>query len=277
MDFILNSVQKDVTYSGFHGYHDHHGQALNMPVTEQKYMIGVELETVFPSAGERRSWCNACKSNWFYMEEDGSLPSAGCEFITTPLAPRDAKNPDMWKTLIKALREANVRSYGTSSTGLHVHISRTIFGSDVNAVGRLVYMYYYVLDPETRRKIFGRSNADYARDLDKSRAPKTSAVNTLKVALKYKEVRDEIAKELCDVSTRNRYYSINLQNTNTVEFRQGKGTVNNVRIAAICEFAEAMCLYVKRNVDLSRYTEADFLATLAPEGVCKSFYLNNEQ
>lgn len=284
MEFINPNVEESEIYSGYHDYHDHHGECLNMPIGNDKpWMIGVELETYFPDEDDRDRWCDDCESNWFFMESDCSLPDGGCEFITTPLAPDDAKNPDTWYPLIKALREAGVRSYNSSSTGLHVHISKTIFGDNPqeqsDCIGRLLYLYYYVLTDATRARVFGRrGSSSYAKDLDKGSARKTTAASdVLKVALKYKEVRDEVSKELVSATRMDRYYTINLQNSETVEFRQGKGSVNNRRVAAICEFVEACCLYVRDNTDISRYTEAGFLCSLDDAGPVMQFYMSDEQ
>lgn len=279
--FILKSVEENVIYTGYHGYHDADRKPLNMPKKDTPYMIGVELETVFLDGSlARRKWCDAVKSNWFFMEEDCSLPTGGCEIITTPLPPKDAKNPDTWLPLISSLRANNVRSHHTSETGLHVHISKSIFGNTMNeidnGVARVIYLYYYILNPDIRSAVFGRSSTGYAKDLDFSSTPKTNAtMHTLKVALKYKEVRDQVAKELNDTAKTNRYHSVNPMNAMTLEFRQGKGTVNNVRIAAICEFVEAICLYCKRNKNISEYTTDKFLATIDKSSLALA-YINKE-
>lgn len=282
MEFINKNVEQDTLYSGFHGYHDHDGQSLNMPVRNSAdYMMGVELETKFPSDSDRDDWCDECESNWFYMEADCSLPRGGCEFITTPLAPADAKNPKTWAPLITALAREGVISYQRSECGCHIHISCTAFGQTAkeqsDAKARLIYLYYYVLDPGVRQLVFNRPSTHYATDLESSITPKTEAVSKLKVALKYKEVRDEVQQELCDMTHRNRYYSINIRNAKTVEFRQGKGSLNATRIAAICEFVEACALYARKHKDIAKYTQEDFLSTLREDGLVKTFCLTKEK
>lgn len=283
MEFINKNVERDVMYTGYHSYHEHHGARLNKPIVNgQPYMMGVELETVFPDSEDRNDWCDEVQSNWFYMERDGSLPGGGCEIISTPLAPKDAKNPSTWYPLVKALRDAGARSCKDRTTGLHVHISKEVFGSSAQAqsdgIGRLLYFYYYVLSEDTREAVFARRSSSYAHDLDKRYATKTAAADTLKVALKYKDVRDEVGKELSSLVRRDRYHSINIDPNNpTIEFRQGKGSINNRRIAAICEFVEACCLYVKRNTDYTEYSEARFLETLKEDGVCKTYYFDEEK
>lgn len=279
MEFILKSVEKKEIYSGFYDYHYHKDEYLNLPKAKVPYMMGVELETLFrgdyvDNADERRdNWCDNCKSNWFFMEEDGSLGEGGCEFITTPLAPEDAKNPSTWAPLIKALHDANVVSYQSSDTGLHVHISTDALGTteqeQQEAKLRLLYFYFYVLSASTRKRVFARNCGGYSEEL---RGEQAAAASKLKVALRYKEVRDAVCKELKDQVDCSRYYAINFENEDTVEFRQGKGSLNALRIASICEFVEACCLYVRKKKDISRYSEEDFLGTLP--ALCKNYCFN---
>lgn len=264
-----NYEQKEI-YVGYHDYHDHKSSYLNEPVGKKqpKYKIGVELETVFPSIPSRRDFCNSFQSNFVFMESDASLPSSGCEFITIPLLPSDATDVGFWSPLICMLSRYGVRSWGARETGLHVHISRTVFGPtpDVqsNGIGRLLYLYNYVIDADARRRIFGRGSTDYAKQLGES--PIANATKLLKEALQVKEVSEKVCKELCDQGRRGRGYQINLTNEHTIEFRQGKGSVNAARVAAVCSFVILCCDYAAKKENLYDYSWNDFVKYIRANG-----------
>jgi hypothetical protein len=232
------------------------------------YRVGVELETVFPTSSARREFASSFKSNYVFMESDCSLPSSGCEFITIPLLPSDATDVGFWSPLISTLSRLGVRSWGARETGLHVHISRTVFGPtpDVqsNGIGRLLYLYNYVIDAQIRKRIFGRSNTDYARQMGDT--PIATATKLLKEALQVKEVSEKVCKELCDQGVRQRDYQINLTNETTIEFRQGKGSVNAARVAAVCSFVILCCEYSAKKENLYDYSWNDFAKFIRAHG-----------
>ena len=96
MDYISKNYKRTYLYSGLHGYHAHHGCAMNDPkgYSVKKGRIGVELEVEFTDY-DKCSEFKRAKSNWFYLERDGSIGghnTEGVEIITIPLRPQDAKD-----------------------------------------------------------------------------------------------------------------------------------------------------------------------------------------
>ena len=263
--FINESYENREMYTGYHDYHAHKDDYLNKPVGSQpKYYIGVELETVFPSRVHRKEFCDNFKSNIIFMESDCSLPSSGCEFISVPLKPKDARNEAFWEPFIRTLYREGVKSWGYSETGMHIHISRTVF-TDPQAIGRLLYMYNYVIDADTRRRIFGRGQGEWARQMGSTE--KASAVKVLPEALKIKKVKDDVCNELTSVGRRDRSLQINLTNAETVEFRQGKGSVSAGRIAAVCDFVCLLCEYVNKKTDMENYSYDSFMDYIREKGI----------
>ena len=123
--FFYNKYESTVVYSGIHSYHRHHCVHQNESKKQKNgYRVGVELEVEFKNQSYKDSFSNS-KSNWFYMERDGSLNERGCEIITIPMYPVDIKSPKLWNPLVDAL-SSKARSWDSSRCGLHIHIGRML-------------------------------------------------------------------------------------------------------------------------------------------------------
>lgn len=246
-ELMSNKYQKDVIFEGMHSYHAHHGERVNLPLKRYTHRIGVELEVEFPSSSKRDTFTNI-KTNWFYCERDGSLGSYGCEIITIPLHPNDAKSHEFWKPLCDTLVPLGAKSWDTSTCGCHVHIGREILGSDDDeksqTLGKLLYFYHeYLKDALGNCKIYGRTHG-YHDTICKTDV--SSAVKTLgSSVLKDKEVREKLDKSMKDRSRTTRYFDVNVMNSATIEFRKGRGSLNPERIAMIVEWSELIVSYAK--------------------------------
>lgn len=248
-ELMLNNYEAREIYTGLHSYHDSHGRRMNMPVGDMKenqYRIGVELE-IEAKNREMRDTITNLRTNWFFMETDGSLGSNGIEIVTIPLLPKDATNAKTWSPLVDYLKN-KANSYQRSSCGLHVHIGREAFGKDETerqaTLGKLLYFYYECLKPEDfNTKVFGRSVTYNERPFT---CKESEAVKVLGTELmRDKKVREKVDKGLKDEANRTRYYDINIQNEATVEFRKGKGSICTERIVAIITYCDLMVKYCK--------------------------------
>lgn len=246
-ELMSNKYQKDIIFEGMHSYHAHHGQEANLPLKRYTHRIGVELEVEFNSSSKRNQFTDI-KTNWFYCERDGSLGSNGCEIITIPLHPNDAKSHEFWKPLCDTLVSLEAKSWDTSTCGCHVHIGREILGSDDDeksqTLGKLLYFYHeYLKDTLGNCKIYGRTHG-YHDTICKTDV--SSAVKTLgSSVLKDKEVREKLDKSMKDRSRITRYFDVNVMNSATIEFRKGRGSLNPERIAMIVEWSELIISYAK--------------------------------
>ena len=245
--FTSDNYTSDTEYVGFHSYHHHHGVSMNMPKRRfSGYRIGIELEVEFMSDSKRAKFCDT-PSNWFYCESDGSLGSYGCEIITIPLLPKDAKSVDFWKPLTDYLG-SRAKSWDTGRCGLHVHIGREILGvSDEEkseTIGKLLYLYHhFVKDTRMNIKIYGRERGYH--DQDGKSVAGSSAKELGSEVLKIKSVREKVKDAMIEKSSRDRYFDINLRNTHTIEFRKGRGSIKPERITMVVDYCERMCLYAK--------------------------------
>lgn len=237
------------TWRGKHSYHGSHcGVFSNDPIKANKknYRIGVELEVAAKSR-EKYAELTKLKSNWLTMESDSSLPDYGVEIITIPLSPKDAKDPEMWASMVGKVSSL-ADSWEKSSCGLHVHIGREILGDDAEkasaTVGKLLYLYHHFLNgTPLNTKIYGRSCAYHEQN---GKTPEGDAVKTLGGAvLKNKEIVKRLDSSLKAKTSTSRYFDINLENSKTIEFRKGKGSINVDRIISVITYSEMMIEYAK--------------------------------
>lgn len=249
MSFFHDKYERGITYKGVHEYHHHHGERPNAPLKEGRgHKIGVELEVEFNNRDLKTTWGNKAKSNWFYSERDGSLnDSTGVEIITIPMNPKDIKARSTWEPLVNYL-SCKAKSWDSTRCGLHVHIGREILGSNPEqqseTIGKLLYLYHHFVNgTDMNTKIFGRSRAYNEKD---GKTREGDAVATLgSGVLKLKEIKDTLKKGMIEKSSSDRYFDINLQNTHTIEFRKGRGSIKASRIIMVIEYCEMLCKYAK--------------------------------
>lgn len=261
--FISDHYDADTTYKGIHSYHFHHDCLMNQPtIPFRGHRIGVELEVEFYNEDDRDDFSDI-GSNWFYLERDGSLNEFGCEIITIPILPKDAKDVEFWKPLTSYL-STRARSWDTNTCGLHVHIGREILGRTdeqrSETLGRLLYLYHhYVKDTRLNIKIYGREYGYHDHDgkTDVGGAAKTIGGDVFKL----KDLSTRIKNASISKSNEGRYFDINIQNDRTIEFRKGRGSLKANRIAMVVEYSERMCIYAK-NTPWSQISYDDFVCYL---------------
>lgn len=246
-DYISDRYTETRLYRGFGSYHSHRECQYNTPKRgTSKYLVGIELEVEFTERCHRDNFV-AKDSNWFYCESDGSLGCNGCEIITIPLHPQDAMDRDFWYQLVDSIKEV-AESWNTGRCGLHVHVSRTVLGSTTDLqtenLGKLLYLYHhYLKDTRVNVEIYGRSRGYNEND---GKTKYGDAVATIgKEILKTKSIKDKLGAEMRCKARSTRYFDINVQNSATIEFRKGRGSINSKRIVSVIEWCLLMCEYVK--------------------------------
>lgn len=247
-EFIAEGYTRCHIFTGSHYYHMHQGQPMNTPIESYRgYRIGVELEVEFNSESKRDEFAEK-ESNWFYLEQDGSLGYAGIEIITIPLLPKDAKSVDFWKPLTSYLGSV-ASSWDTSTCGLHVHIGREILGRTEaersESLGKLLYLYHhFIKDTRFNINVYGRERG-YG-DTDGKTPLGDAAKQFGSKILKDKDCAEKVKTEMLNKSRNGgRYFDINIQNNATIEFRKGRGSINPKRIAMVVEYSERLALYAK--------------------------------
>lgn len=234
----------DHIFRGYNSYgHDHNSDAMNTPINGVNgYRIGVELEVEFENNSQRIRFAQQ-SSNWFKCKRDGSLSSdGGCEIVTIPLMPADARSPQFWQPLCQQLTDLGATSWNNGRCGLHVHIGREILGDgdfDRQAsIGRIYGMYESFSDRDLA-KVFGREYGHWCKKTDTEHDSFVKNNNLLKEksgSAMYAQV-----KKAADCG--DRYRAINTTPAPTIEFRQGRGSLNADRIIGIVEFTSHMAEY----------------------------------
>lgn len=282
VEFIHPNYKTDHTYTGMGGYHD--SVRWNDPIkTDKKYRIGVELEIEAKTSDLKRV-INESKSNWFYQQRDGSLSSDGIEIITVPLQRKDAMARSTWRELVEYLSD-KAEAWKRTSCGLHVHFGREILGDTAEqqseTIGKMLYLYHHFLNrTPINEKIYGRSRTynEQVGTSETADAAKKLGSDVFKV----KEIKDRVKGALTTASSTGRYFDINLRNTNTIEFRKGKASINVDRIIAVIRWSELIVLYSKK-ANWTKISYEDFIAYVSKnitetEPLAKYFTMNtNEQ
>lgn len=245
-EWIAEHYAQRYKYRGQHEYHHSHSTIFNEPLKRHKHLMGIELEVEFDDEDDRENFTNM-ESNWFQRESDGSLEEYGCEIVTIPLLPEDAKSVEFWQPLCSYLSRY-ASSWDTGRCGLHVHIGREILGTTEEqkseTLGRLLYVYHHCIkDTRLNCKIYGRERGYSDRD---GKTDVSNAVSVLGTdVLGIKAVRDKVKDSMFNRAHSARYFDINLQNSSTIEFRRGRGSIKADRIAMVAEYCERLCIYAK--------------------------------
>lgn len=171
-----------------------------------------------------------------YMKDDGSL-SDGFEIVTHPHTLSDYQTAFNWE-FVNRLKREGFRSWNTDTCGLHVHVSRTAFGTGESPWGRadrdrlilkrqaheLRFMKLIYDNQRQVERIAGRSGNHYATFQDKGK---------LVSKLKYGN------------QSSGRYSAINTENDSTLEVRVFKGSLRKERVLSALEFVTASVEYTR--------------------------------
>ena len=171
-----------------------------------------------------------------YMKDDGSL-SDGFEVVTHPHTLQEYQTNFNWEFIPKLKREG-YRSWNTDTCGLHVHVSRTAFGTGESPWGRvdreqlilkrqaheLRFMKLIYDNQRQVERIAGRSGNHYATFGDKGKL---------------------IEKVKFGNQSNGRYSAINTENDATLEVRVFKGSLRKERVLSALEFVAASVEYTR--------------------------------
>jgi hypothetical protein len=175
-----------------------------------------------------------------YLKSDGSL-NCGFEIVTHPMSHDYYKNevPELYDVLDTLRGSYGVKSWGTSTCGVHVHISRTGFngGAHMHRFLNLVYSnqdFYEVMAGRSSDRWAKFSDVEHAswigRDADGNRT--------------YKYSRSFNDKVLNGRHT-DRYSAVNTQNTHTLEMRIFKGSTRPNVVKSYIDLAHASVEYTR--------------------------------
>jgi len=171
-----------------------------------------------------------------YIKEDGSLSYAGMEIVTHPATLDYHTNNFPWDDICTTALSYGYRSHDTDTCGLHIHVSRSLFGSDQMEQDLTIAKIILLIDRwyDTHIVRFAR------RDINKMRqwAGKPNA-----------DIRPEDgdfdAVNKSKKTATDRYKAVNLCNRNTIEFRFFKGTLKRDTIIASIQWVDTIINYCR--------------------------------
>lgn len=161
--------------------------------------------------------------NHLYYNTDGSLGSNGFEIISMPHTEKALYDIE-WEEVLRQLIGNGFTSHNNKKCGLHMHISRAFFGDTeqerTDNIAKMV-MFYEIFWDDIRR--FSRRTE--------------SQVNSW--ATRYcrnEEPTEDRCKGIVGGRGYGRYYAVNLNNHNTVEFRIMRGSLKYSTFMATLDF-----------------------------------------
>lgn len=215
--------------------------------------MGFELEVDSTSAVKRNWIVNELKNkfgDFFHYEEDGSL-RYGWENISQPASlSYHMENMTAYKEMFSILSDNGLRSHDTNTCGFHIHIDREYFeNKQDSAIAKLLYIFEKY---RSELMIFSRRTEQESDSWARSRKSETNNKSWIK-----KAVKD--SKGYQDHSLR--YYAVNLTNSETVEIRLWKGTLNPKTFESTLRFTARLAEICKNitAVELSKMTFDDLL------------------
>ena len=176
------------------------------------------------------------------VKHDGSLGSRGLEINIVPMTLDYAKSTDYYFNLENKTKDY-LKSYSDESTGLHVHVGRSLFTKyQIGLIGQ------FINKPSNYNFIVGICGREL-NGTDNNYAETFSPRNTDK-KLVYHFAKRMVGK----------YTAFNTVNDETVEFRIFKGNMSAKTIYRYLEFVHALVVAVKsyslnHNTSLSQFKE----------------------
>ncbi len=199
--------------------------------------MGVELEV--DEGYHPKDAANSIKSDRVYCKRDGSLGNNGIEIVTHPCTLEYHTDSFGWNKIINSMLEYDYRSHDTDTCGLHIHVNKDFFGDyeqdkdyNISKILILSQRFWDKLVTFSRRRYGAldrwakKSEIDFKKDDTKSTLAR--------------KVRDERYED-------DRYKAVNLQNSNTIEFRLFRGTLKLDTLIATLQFVDGLCRYAKKN------------------------------
>ena len=194
--------------------------------------IGIELEVDKGghdnnNAQEILDVANA-ENEHIYIKHDGSL-NDGFEIVSHPCTLEYHTNNLQWRNIMTKALELNYRSHDTDTCGLHIHISRSALGSNFERQEENIAKIIYFVEQNWNAIMkFTRRNEDRLNRWASRYGIEPTINETY-----------EKAKRDYD-----RYKCVNLQNSNTIEFRMFRGTLKYSTFIATLQFVKSMCDFV---------------------------------
>jgi hypothetical protein len=215
---------------------------------DDRLFFGIEIECEAPRGDwdKRReaseyAYAKLEPADLAYLKNDGSL-NCGFEIVTHPMTHEFfmTQADTFWNTLEVLRTQYSMRSWSTTTCGLHIHISRAGFsgGAHTHRFLQLVYQ-----NEEFYSRLAGRSSSNWAKFDD------VMVYNSTK-----QEYERSFARKLSSRRDSDRYSAVNTNNRATLEMRIFRGSVNSSNVKSALDLAHASVEYT-RNLTVPQVRE----------------------
>lgn len=171
-----------------------------------------------------------------YLKHDGSLSSDGFEIVTHPATLQYHMESFPWRNICRAALDYNYRSHDTDTCGLHIHASRSLFGSTQTEQDLNIAKTILLIDFWFEQFIVPFSRRNYNQLNEWAKKPNAYILPT--------DTDYEAMTKARQTSEYDRYKAVNLKNRHTVEFRFFRGTLRRETILASIQFIDTLIKYV---------------------------------
>lgn len=162
-----------------------------------------------------------------YCKHDGSLTD-GFEIVTHPLSLDYHMSVMPWSDVLSELRSMGYLSHQAGTCGLHVHVNRNSLGRTTveqeEVIGRILFFFEKHWD-----------------ELLKFSRRTTLQLERWAARYGYKDHPKEVLEQAKKGTRCGRYFCVNLQNTNTIEFRMFRGTLKYNTVCATLQLVDRIC------------------------------------
>ena len=197
---------------------------------DDKLYLGVELEIdnggeCSDNAERLLDIANFQCDNMF-IKRDGSIDD-GFELVTHPMALEYHEKEMPWRKILNTAVTMHYRSHNTKTCGLHCHVSRSAFGDTYEKQEEVIARIVYFVE------------AHWNELLKFSRRTETTIMRWASrygIAENTKMTYDKAKK-----GNMGRYVCVNLQNSQTVEFRIFRGTLRYETLIAALQLVHEIC------------------------------------
>lgn len=236
----------------------------------ERLFFGVELEM---EVGDERADAalyayNALESiDLAYLKNDGSLED-GFELVTHPMSfdflMDNDSSVELWDTIENLRVKYDARSYHTRTCGFHIHISRTGFkgGAHMHRFLNLVYS-----NPTFYSKLAGRKSDQWAKFDDVYRHHYDPITDKHSVV---KAMKDKLHHDRMFGNDSDRYSAVNTRNSQTLEMRIFKGTLDRNALKAHIQLAHASVEYT-RDLSVNDVKDGALSATKFAEYIADNY------
>lgn len=192
---------------------------------------GVELEIdrggEIASNAEKLLEIANSNSEHLYCKHDGSIDD-GFEMVSHPASLYYHISGINWLEIFNRAIQMGYRSHNTSTCGLHIHVSRSAFGSTVEEQEIVIARIVHFVEKHWWEIVKFSRRTDY---------------NLNRWAARYATISAEVQDTYKKAKSKGlgRYVAVNLENYHTIEFRLFRGTLKYKTFIATLQLVDMIC------------------------------------